>query len=1089
MFSNFCEASKNQPDLNPPFVKPTNNNHNNNNSNNNNKLSDEKPLNRTSPTTLSWTGIGSNQIFSQESNFNIINSDIIINSQHGSIFGAELPGAAQQTINESSQIQSHSQDDELDAITAVFALIIGGSARTEQKLLDSEIEKYRQLYKNSAANTADADLLVKQCTKLISARRKKRELSKPINLLYNEAIKKYGNLSFSDSNNFSAFKENGTFNGFQESLELEYDGLHWCNGLLCKGMCNSAYCSSICLKLWEEKVRNFRKQAVLRDIVERNKTSNLVIQTHFLRLNPSLQVPISLKPKALIKKHPHETESQYLQRKAICELQEQADREALLQVVKPKPLPKSRRNEKDVRGPMSLTVRMHGKNRLAYASAAYAKKESADAATFAIARYYAKMQKKMVAKRVRNAIQVIRPHLLRFIFLYRQIKFIQSVVIIQSLARGLYIRNRIPALVEALIQRKIERLLACIRIRRFFRQNADDIYNSRRGLPLKRCTSSLSTISACVIDQPVLIDNRRNDEDIRNVRDSSKLQRSSSNFSVASTALSSIGSLNDNDRNELFIESSQLANQAAQELENSEESGIHSDDINGIPPLSLSQKSLRMKENMESEISKAVFKSSPTRTVSNLTLDDFMLDTNSEQQSPAAQPDLTKTEAYRYQLIPSVPAATAASNRALSSGPSFLSTGSHSSQSSISNSSHSSTNSPTPSYHTPLSSVSTVNTAIFPSPYGLQQASTLAGKAKEFLQFGKVVHSRNPSYNSTLQTLLYSKYLADSSSHSTNTSSTHLRDISDLAKHSNTSVLQSPLAAATTAYSSDISPLKLKDSKDLNAESVSNSEQTSFEPTTEAQPNPTEGNAVNSVSSIIFPSMLQIAPQESNISPIDDVAAEGAEVAVSRAHSDDLDNISFCQYPIAGDSSQGVRMTVPLLDDQYDSSDDDEDNNSRNDLPNKGSHNNSNANNSKHSISSLNANKKPNLIGSIKMEEYFVRSFRDEVENLNPTVGTDSRLGAATNPSSFSASGVSTVPSYISALEENSRTVQTDKVLYAEQPNSISLSMDRSNTVYSTNNGQYYTYNFFELSVLLIVVYDLTKVVYIYRAFITCAVF
>ena len=335
--------------------------------------------------------------------------------------------------------------DELDALTTAFELIISGTCSLERLVLDREINAYKQLYSNS--HSQDVDTLAKECTKKVVARNCRGGFKGHVSTLYNEAIKKYGSISLLDNRD----KKEDLID-VNANMTSSGDAFLWCNGLLCKGFCNSPYCSSICLKLWTEMVLNLRKQALLKDIVDRNKSANpnLVMQTHMVHIGESC-VPISLKPQTRVRKHPNETESQFLQRKQLNELQEKSDNIAFLHGVTPKNvLPKrkdEKPNKKDIHGPKAQTICYNDGNRLQYKSTAYANRSTADSATMQIAKYYARKQKKCLAKRVKRALSVLRAPLLRFITLFRRIKVIQSAVIIQSLARGLFIRNRIPELV------------------------------------------------------------------------------------------------------------------------------------------------------------------------------------------------------------------------------------------------------------------------------------------------------------------------------------------------------------------------------------------------------------------------------------------------------------------------------------------------------------------------------------------------------------------------------------------------------------------------------------------------------------------
>lgn len=420
MFSNFCENAKSRsraanasPDNQQPIL---------------NNISSFMSSKIQSPVSFSSGAmLGSKNFFGPDS---------------GSI---QQHGSASHSEYISNSTPNHMKVDELDALTTAFELIISGTCSLERLFLDGEINTYKQLYSNSSIK--DADALLKECTKKVVAKPSRGGFKKHVSILYSEAIKKYGSISLLDS---GGKKED--LIDVNASITKYGNAFLWCNGLLCKGFCNSPFCSSICLKLWTEMVLNLRKQALLKDIIDRNITANpnLVIQTHVVRIGES-NVPISLKPQTGVRKHPNETESQFLQRKQINEMQEKSDNIAFLRGVTPKSVLPKRKVEKiqkeDIHGPKSHTISHNDEKRLQYKSTTYASRSTADSATLQIAKYYARKQKKYLVKRAKRALSVLRAPLLRFITLFRRIKVIQSAVIIQSLARGLFIRNRIPELV------------------------------------------------------------------------------------------------------------------------------------------------------------------------------------------------------------------------------------------------------------------------------------------------------------------------------------------------------------------------------------------------------------------------------------------------------------------------------------------------------------------------------------------------------------------------------------------------------------------------------------------------------------------
>lgn len=113
---------------------------------------------------------------------------------------------------------------------------------------------------------------------------------------------------------------------YDETSESENIGLlekdtYWCNGK-CAGSANTPFCTNICMLIWEKRVEYMRKQMNLRDVIERQHHSDLVLNTTFkVDISDSSgylkqSKEISMKPKPQVIRHKKETESQYKLRKS-----------------------------------------------------------------------------------------------------------------------------------------------------------------------------------------------------------------------------------------------------------------------------------------------------------------------------------------------------------------------------------------------------------------------------------------------------------------------------------------------------------------------------------------------------------------------------------------------------------------------------------------------------------------------------------------------------------------------------------------------------------------------------------------------------
>lgn len=78
----------------------------------------------------------------------------------------------------------------------------------------------------------------------------------------------------------------------------------------------------------------------------------------------------------------------------------------------------------------------------------YARRSSADPATFALAKYYADREMKSMKSKYKKAFNILKPLIIKYIVMYRKYKFHSAVYMIQAIARGFYVRNRIPKLVQ-----------------------------------------------------------------------------------------------------------------------------------------------------------------------------------------------------------------------------------------------------------------------------------------------------------------------------------------------------------------------------------------------------------------------------------------------------------------------------------------------------------------------------------------------------------------------------------------------------------------------------------------------------------------
>jgi hypothetical protein len=378
-----------------------------------------------------------------------------------------------------SGAEKSGEDDqpmELDALHEVFSVALSGSTRIPAQSLEAQVAAYNKLYGDRAPLQWE-EIQAKYADEL------RADLAGGVDSVYASIVAKY---SESGGNKGIVHDADGPEPVLSEGAQdSTYPASLWCNGLWCGGMCNTALCTSICLALWVEKVKRLRQQAAFRSIVAKKHQSKMLLRTHAPSVHDLLSPEKSdgvvdrdgvLVSKVDVIRHHKETQSQYEQRKSLVENKKfelyrltspAASKAALSKVGVEK--------QRSVYGPSQ--GQGEGKSRL------YARGSTADPATLAIAKHYADQQRRYRKNQLRRALRVITPLMLRFVCLYRKYKFFNAIYLIQALIRGFYVRNHIPELVEALIARRIRRLLACIRIRRYLRQHADHIY--RRYLRAK----------------------------------------------------------------------------------------------------------------------------------------------------------------------------------------------------------------------------------------------------------------------------------------------------------------------------------------------------------------------------------------------------------------------------------------------------------------------------------------------------------------------------------------------------------------------------------------------------------------------------
>lgn len=409
--------------------------------------------------------------------------------------------------------------EEFDAATELFTIATIGTIEMKASALQSAVDAYERLYGPRDESIIDETL--KKYASDLSALEKKHVLD-PHNHsgAKRESLDAFIRKIDPESSNNEIFNENLFTTELYESevgsrkltdedqLQDSERPLTWCNGLVCGGYSNTPYCTSICMDLWERKLKLVRKQTVFKSIVKKHHHSNLVMLDRVITIkNSDLEkvsntrnsvgwkgmggreakaVKINLQPRLDVVRHRKETQSQFEKRREIvgnrrveilCETvgttkqnQNQSPSSAAAAAKKKK------RRTADIYGPGVKASSSSPKRR---SHVLYARASSADSATWTIAQYYSGRDKRSYRSREMKALKVLKPLMLRFISRFRKYKFIESILLIQAHIRGFLVRNNIPVLVESLINRKIDRLLACIRIRNFIRFHEVSIWRKR----------------------------------------------------------------------------------------------------------------------------------------------------------------------------------------------------------------------------------------------------------------------------------------------------------------------------------------------------------------------------------------------------------------------------------------------------------------------------------------------------------------------------------------------------------------------------------------------------------------------------------
>lgn len=286
--------------------------------------------------------------------------------------------------------------------------------------------------------------------------------------------------------------------------------------------------------------------------------------------------------------------------------------------------------------------------------------------------------------------------------------------------------------------------------------------------------------------------------------------------------------------------------------------------------------------------------------------------------------------------------------------------------------------------------------------------SSSTGKAKDFLHYGKTSHRATHSYNSSLQNLIYSKGLSEQSYGSGGTVFVSQECSMTPSISSNGVILSrssSPSPAASAA--SEIGDLTTHSKTSNTPYHSATAELESGFPTALPVPEVFGFLSVNSCEFPISSSCEENEPQKGDLSY--DLNRDNS------AHADSIsiqsDNFSFFEYPVRNQmdgcrdfSTLPVRVTVPLVEDQYKSSDEEEEDCSLDSraLSRSGKYNRNDDDNGNEEQSVVTLQQKPNLIGSIKMEDYFVSNKSKsesmiDLSNISPMCTRGDDCGDAAN--------------------------------------------------------------------------------------------
>jgi hypothetical protein len=404
--------------------------------------------------------------------------------------------------------------EEFDAATELFTIATIGTIEMKASALQSAVDAYERLYGPRDQSIVDETL--KKYASDLSALEKKHVLDPHSHGdAKRESLDAFIRKIDPESSNNKMFNENlfttelyeseeGSSKPIDEQLQDSERPLTWCNGLVCGGYSNTPFCTTICMDLWERKLKLVRKQTVFKSIVKKHHHSNLVMLDRVITIKHSdlenvsnthnsvvwkgvdggeaRTVKINLQPRLDVVRHRKETQSQFEKRREIVgnrrvEILYEAEGTAKQNKSPSSPAAKKKkRRTADIYGPGEKASSTSPKRR---PHVLYARASSADSATWTIAQYYSGRDKRSYRSRETKALKVLKPLMLRFISRFRKYKFIESILLIQAHIRGFLVRNNIPVLVELLINRKIDRLLACIRIRNFIRFHEVSIWRKR----------------------------------------------------------------------------------------------------------------------------------------------------------------------------------------------------------------------------------------------------------------------------------------------------------------------------------------------------------------------------------------------------------------------------------------------------------------------------------------------------------------------------------------------------------------------------------------------------------------------------------